>query len=77
MLFASVVPVSVPAGATTAAVPAAVMSPFALTVKVGIAVEPPNEPVFPLTVASVATLDPGPAAVMSPVSAVMYEPGDW
>lgn len=68
---ASVEPVSVPAGAMTATEPAAVMRPFAFTVKVGIAVEPPKEPTLLLTVASVAAAEPGPDAVMSPVSAVM------
>src|SRR5271168_566673 len=70
-LLASVVPVSVPAGATTATVPAAVMSPLPLTVKVGIAVEEPKAPVLVLTVASVAIAEPGPLAVISPVSAVI------
>jgi hypothetical protein len=61
---ASVAPVSVPAGATTAAVPAAVMRPLPLTVKVGMAVDEPNEPVLPLTVARVV---PFPTEVTSPV----------
>ena len=68
---ASVVPVSVPAGATTAFVPAAVINPLPFTVKFGIALEDPHDPVFVLTVASVAAADPGPAAVISPVRAVM------
>src|SRR5262245_30706087 len=55
---ASVEPVSVPAGAITALLPAAVMRPLALTVKLGMAVEEPNEPVLPLTVASVVASVP-------------------
>ncbi len=68
--LASMLPVSVPAGATTATVPAAVISPLPFTVKVGIAVELPQLPVSVLTVARVATVEPGPLAVTSPVSAV-------
>lgn len=68
---ASVVPDNVPAGATTTLVEAAVINPFAFTVKEGIAVEDPNEPVFEFTVANVKAALPGPAAVPSPVKAVM------
>ncbi len=64
---ASVVPVSVPAGATTAAVPAAVMRPLPLTVKVGIAVEDPKLPVLVLTVFKVKALY---VPVKSPLNAV-------
>ena len=64
------VPDNVLAGATTAFVPAAVISPLPFTVKFGIAVEEPHEPVFVLTVASVIAAEPGPDAVPSPVSAV-------
>lgn len=70
MPAASVVPVSVPAGATTAAVPAAVIRPLPFTVKFGIAVEDPKVPEFVLTVANVSAVLPGPAAVASPVKAV-------
>lgn len=68
---ASVVPVSVPAGATTTTVPAAVIRPFAFTVNVGIAVDDPYDPTLEFTVARVAAAEPGPVAVTSPVSAVM------
>src|SRR2546425_214418 len=50
---ARVLPVSVPAGAMTALVPAAVIRPLPLTVKFGMAVEEPKLPVFELTVARV------------------------
>lgn len=53
--------------------PAAVISPLPLTVKLGIAVPEPKEPVFVLTVANVRAEDPGPVAVPSPVSAVIPE----
>lgn len=62
--LAKVFPERVPAGAITTVVPTAVVSPFALTVKTGIAVEEPNEPTFPLTVASVVAF---PLLVTSPV----------
>ncbi len=63
---ASVAPVSVPAGATTALPEAAVIRPLALTVNDGIEVDEPNEPTLLLTVANVAAqLD----VVISPVSA--------
>lgn len=65
---ASVPPVSVPAGAITATVPAAVIRPFPFTVKVGIAVDEPHEPLFVLTVASVVASDPA-VVVISPVRA--------
>jgi hypothetical protein len=68
---ARVVPVKVPAGATTAFVLAAVIKPLPFTVKLGIAVELPNDPVLELTVARVRVAEPGPAAVASPVKAVM------
>jgi hypothetical protein len=70
-LDAKVVPVNVPAGATTAFVDAAVIRPLPLTVKLGIALDDPKDPVFVLTVASVRTADPGPLAVPSPVRAVI------
>jgi hypothetical protein len=70
-LLARVVPVKVPAGATTALEPAAVIRPLPLTVKFGIAVLDPKEPTFVLTVARVAAALPGPVAVTSPVNAVM------
>jgi hypothetical protein len=70
-LAARVVPVRVPAGATTALVDAAVMRPLALTVKLGIAVEDPKDPTLPLTVARVNAAEPGPDAVASPVRAVI------
>jgi hypothetical protein len=56
-LEAKVVPVKVPAGAITTFVEAAVIKPFALTVKDGIAVEEPNDPVFELTVYRGITTD--------------------
>src|ERR1035437_8912924 len=65
---ASAVPVSVPAGAITTAVPATVMRPLPFTVNVGIAVDEPNEPTFPLTVARVVESEPA-VVVMSPESA--------
>ena len=68
---ARVVPVSVPAGAMTALVEAAVMRPLAFIVNVGIAVEDPKVPTFPLTVERVNGTEPGPVAVPSPVKAVM------
>lgn len=73
-LAAKVVPVSVPAGAMTTLPEAAVISPFPLTVKVGIEVEEPNEPTLPLTVAKVAVTEPGPDAITSPVRAVIAFP---
>jgi hypothetical protein len=54
-LAASVVPVSVPAGAMTADDAAAVIRPLPLTVKLGIAVDEPNDPTLALTVANVVT----------------------
>jgi len=65
---ASVPPVSVPAGATTAFPLAAVINPFALTVNVGIEVEVPKLPTLLLTVASVVVRD-APGVETSPVSA--------
>src|SRR4051794_31396521 len=50
---ARVDPVSVPAGATTALVPAAVMRPLPLVVKLGMAVLDPNDPTLLFTVARV------------------------
>ncbi len=67
-LEASVVPVSVPAGAMTTLPLAAVIRPFALTVNVGIEVEDPKDPTFPFTVANVVARAPA-EVVMSPVSA--------
>lgn len=64
------VPVRVPAGATTALPLAAVKRPFPFTVSEGIDVELPNVPVFEFTVASVRAALPGPEAAPSPVSAV-------
>lgn len=49
----SVVPVSVPAGATTVAVLTAVTSPLAFTVGIGIVDAPPKLPTLLFTVASV------------------------
>jgi hypothetical protein len=49
-LDARVVPVKVPAGATTAAAEIAVIRPLPLTVTIGIAVEEPKDPVFEFTV---------------------------
>ena len=63
-----VVPLSVPAGAITTAVEAAVMSPLPLTVKVGMAVDEPNEPTLLLTVAKVVPRAPA-VVVISPVRA--------
>ena len=68
----NVVPLSVPAGATTAFVLAAVIKPLPFTVITGMELAPPNEPVLEFTVASVATAEPPePVAVTSPVKAVM------
>lgn len=61
---AKVVPVSVPAGAITTFVEAAVTKPFPFTVNDGIAVEEPKLPTFEFTVASVAARVPD--VVMSP-----------
>ena len=71
---ASVAPLNVPAGAITAFVPAAVMSPLPLTVKFGIAVEDPQLPVFVFTVAKVVASEPA-VVVMSPVSAGKFAAG--
>jgi hypothetical protein len=65
-----VVPLRVPAGATTTLVLAAVIKPLPLTVKFGIAVLDPNAPVFVFTVERVRAALPGPEAVPSPVKAV-------
>ena len=62
-----VVPLRVPAGAITTLLEADVMSPLPFTVKEGIEVEEPKEPVVAFTVARVATVLPGPVAVTSPV----------
>ena len=67
----NVVPLKVPAGATTAFPDAAVIRPFPLTVKLGIDVLDPKLPVFVLTVAKVNAEEPGPAAEPSPVNAVI------
>src|SRR5689334_14635988 len=71
---ASVVPVSVPAGATTALPEAAVMRPFALTVKVGIDVLDPNVPTLALTAAKVVAKDPVPEPVTSPIKVMVWSP---
>lgn len=63
---ANVVPVRVPAGAITAFVPAAVIKPLAFTVKFGIAVDEPHEPVFEFTVARVVVIPVVPEPVISP-----------
>ena len=60
----SVVPERDPAGAITTLVPAAVIRPLPLTVKLGIAVDEPNDPVLPLTVARTVAF---PVEVTSPV----------
>jgi hypothetical protein len=68
----NVVPDSVPAGAMTALVPAAVIRPLPLTVKLGMAVDEPKEPVFVLTVARVVAIVPPEAApVASPVNVMV------
>lgn len=63
-----VVPVKVPAGATTGFVLAAVMSPLAFTAKAGIAVEEPKFPTFEFTVAK--TIEPLLVSVASPTIAL-------
>jgi hypothetical protein len=65
------VPLNVPAGATTTLPEAAVTKPFPFTVKDGIDVEEPKDPVLEFTVAKVAAAIPGPEAVTSPVSDVI------
>src|ERR1700688_3969161 len=67
---ARIEPVSVPAGAMTGFDPADVMRPLALTMKLGIEIDDPNEPTLELTVASVVAVAPGPVPVTSPVSEV-------
>ena len=62
---ASVVPVSVPAGATTAEVDAAVIRPFALTVNEGMALDEPNAPTLLFTVARV----PAAVTLLEPLNA--------
>ena len=74
MLDASVVPVSVPAGATTAAVLAAVISPLPFTVKVGMDVVEPNEPVLLFTVANVPVMAVAPEPVISPDNVIVWLP---
>ena len=61
-----VVPVSVPAGAITAAVEAAVASPLPFNVITGIAVDDPKVPVLELTVASVPVIAVAPLPDKSP-----------
>jgi hypothetical protein len=73
-LEARVVPVSVPAGAITALVEAAVINPLPLTVKEGIAVEEPKLPVLELTVARVVANEPVPLPVTSPVNVIVWSP---
>ena len=70
----SVVPVSVPAGAMTAAVDAAVMRPLPLTVKVGMAVDDPKEPTLLFTVARVVVMAVVPEPVMSPERVIVWLP---
>ncbi len=65
---ARVAPVRVPAGAITTLLLAAVISPFALTVNVGIDVEDPKVPTFEFTVVNV--IAPVLANVASPLNAV-------
>ena len=62
----SVVPLRVPAGATTAFVLAAVTRPLPLTVKDGIAVDEPKDPTLLLTVARVVVIAVAPLPVISP-----------
>jgi hypothetical protein len=76
----SVVPVSVPAGATTALPLAAVIKPLAFTVNEGIEVEDPKDPTFPFTVARVkteplvvASPDKAAAAVTNPFALTVTE----
>ena len=71
-LLAKVVPVKVPAGAITAFVDAAVINPFAFTVKLGIAVAEPKEPTFAFTVASVAAIAVAPEPVTSPDKVIVW-----
>jgi hypothetical protein len=66
-----VVPDKVPAGAITVLPPAAVIRPLALTVKLGMDVEDPNDPTLELTVASVVAKDPVPEPVRSPVNDIV------
>ena len=63
---ASVAPVSVPAGATTASVVIEVVRPLALIVMTGMAVEPPVVPAL-ATDASVVAIVVVPEPVISPV----------
>jgi hypothetical protein len=63
----SVVPLNVPDGAITALPDAAVISPLALTVNVGIDVDDPNVPISEFTVDRVSAL---PEVVASPVKTV-------
>ena len=72
--LASVAPVSVPAGAMTAAVVCAVTRPLPFVVRTGMAVDDPTEPGPELTVASVVAVAPGPVPVTSPVSDVIAPP---
>ena len=65
---ANAVPVSVPAGAMTGVVVAAVAKPLPLSVMTGIAVDEPIAPVLELTVARVRARDPA-VFVTSPVCA--------
>jgi len=69
-----VVPDRVPAGAMTALPDAAVISPLPLTVKVGMEVDDPKDPVLLLTVARVAAKDPVPLPVTSPVRVIVWSP---
>lgn len=69
-LEASVVPVTVPAGAITAFPAASVINPLALTVKFGIDVDDPNDPTFVLTVARVALIAVAPEPLTSPLKVI-------
>jgi hypothetical protein len=63
---AKVLPVSVPAGAITALVETAVIRPLPFTVKDGIAVDEPKEPVSLFTVARVVVIAVAPEPLISP-----------
>jgi hypothetical protein len=71
---ARVLPVRVPAGATTAFVDTAVTRPLPFTVNVGIAVEEPKEPVSVFTVARVVAIDVAPEPLTSPDSVIVWLP---
>ncbi len=73
-LEANVVPVKVPAGAMTTLVPAAVINPLPLTVKLGMAVEEPHEPVLVFTVAKVVPIEVAPLPETSPLRVIVWLP---